>query len=675
MCVASSIASAETYEPPLLKLNKSIAHTLNRALRPKEIVSLEYRLQVQKSGLYRLAMDFKKGGYRGPLCQLVDAKGDIIDATRRACVLYNALSKGLYTFRVTFQHVMPNSHYLASFTEHKEWTPLMANTPVKRAFKDQFDAHFYGFQVFKKGLHLLHTSVVKFPVYVTCDLYTADGKKWASGRRDIPRSQCQLPAVLSPGEYWLKIIPTASVSTWKYQLDLLTFPHQALKQATLGRGTFQKSQQHFYTFDVDKTGLYTITTASKHKRIDPVCRLFTLRGAAIAADDNAGQQFHCRVLTPLLKGRYLLWIGRGRFSRQGPFSWEVKPLTYTSLSPQVPHVGTLRSQSNPEYFRLNITKAGPYRIETRTTNPRTNPGCHLLDAYGRRLASSYRGGRGKNCLLTHQLKPGTYWLRTFIAFHSGASAYKVSYYPLGMTFSKQGVQRHPLTLETLYKADFRHRGEIDVYSVQIKKAGSYTFETRTHYTSTDPMCYLLSQDGIILTKDDNSGPGKNCRLTFSLKPGTYFLHTGPAGWLVARSPYFVGYRRHTTPPLKTDICYDGLIDEKTPLKVTFKASKRHLLLRWNIKQAGHYRLTVEGIDQHKLYCDLYTDLHTRKHFRFLWRKGQRCEFVGYRKAGEHALKLRLPAALSTGSFKVRLSKQQPPSTRPTSRPSSAPSTP
>ena len=62
MCVASSIASAETYEPPLLKLNKSIAHTLNRALRPKEIVSLEYRLQVQKSGLYRLAMDFKKGG-------------------------------------------------------------------------------------------------------------------------------------------------------------------------------------------------------------------------------------------------------------------------------------------------------------------------------------------------------------------------------------------------------------------------------------------------------------------------------------------------------------------------------------------------------------------------------------------------------------------------------------
>ena len=80
-------------------------------------------------------------------------------------------------------------------------------------------------------------------------------------------------------------------------------------------------------------------------------------------------------------------------------------------------------------------------------------------------------------------------------------------------------------------ASIGKHGEEDVYRLQIAAAGEYTVETQGQ---TDVVMALLGPGSLtrLVAEDDDSGAGRNARITASLKKGEYWVrirHYKPTG--------------------------------------------------------------------------------------------------------------------------------------------------
>ena len=79
----------------------------------------------------------------------------------------------------------------------------------------------------------------------------------------------------------------------------------------------------------------------------------------------------------------------------------------------------------------------------------------------------------------------------------------------------------PITLpvfEGVTEAEIGQPGEEDLYVFEAKTASRYTVQTDG---PTDVVMTLLREDGGLVAQDDDSGEGRNARISVELSPGTY----------------------------------------------------------------------------------------------------------------------------------------------------------
>ena len=98
-------------------------------------------------------------------------------------------------------------------------------------------------------------------------------------------------------------------------------------------------------------------------------------------------------------------------------------------------------------------------------------------------------------------------------------------------FDPKPAEGEELKVGSTVSASIGKHGEEDLYRIRIETAGRYRFETQG---STDVVMALLGPDDIkkLVAEDDDSGQGRNARITASLKPGQYWLrlrHFSPTG--------------------------------------------------------------------------------------------------------------------------------------------------
>ena len=66
------------------------------------------------------------------------------------------------------------------------------------------------------------------------------------------------------------------------------------------------------------------------------------------------------------------------------------------------------------------------------------------------------------------------------------------------------------------------RGEVDLFTFAVTNAGLHTIETAGN---TDTFVTLSgpNSQAVMITEDDDSGPGTNSRIVTTLAPGNYFV--------------------------------------------------------------------------------------------------------------------------------------------------------
>jgi len=220
-------------------------------------------------------------------------------------------------------------------------------------------------------------------------------------------------------------------------------------------------------------------------------------------------------------------------------------------------------------------------------------------------------GPGTNCKITRSLVVGNYFVHVMKSYSKGGN-YQIAVRALGTAFPTMQTKSvgTPLPENKAILANFKNKQDIHIYTMNIKKRGQYIIETR-RVRYTDPVCTLYDGSGKKLEKNEDGGPGRDCRIARKLKKGKYTVAIRMSGY--SKGQYRVALHKPWTlfPFANQKIRYHentvGIASNQKLLSVSTIN-----FLRINIKQTGIYSIKTQNpFSSAYLRCHL---LNSKKRF-------------------------------------------------------------
>lgn len=361
-----------------------------------------------------------------------------------------------------------------------------------------------------------------------CTLFDASGRKLIRDDDSGKKLNCQLTRYLKPGNYHLRVhIGGRRSGLFWVQRSRKKLPWLQLGKTTVGEVTGPKRPQTFM-LRIKRTGLYGIRTESK---LDTICKMLDNDWRPIAKDDDSGMNKNCFLAQLMTPGVYPIQVELYR-NQRGKFRLIAEELSLKKLEAGKTQRGDLDAPHWTSFYRVEVKSPGLYVMRT---NGKLDTRCQLLNEQSKRIAKNDDANSSdKNCEMITNLQAGVYFFQIWLYKH----ARRRSKGPLSFeaVFDVKKAPIYQLPQGKYVDGTLKPNG-ITRYIFEVKKTGRYRFET---LSGLDPKCTLLHRSLRVITRDDDSGLGRNCRIERQLKKGTYELQVRPATTARNRGPYRVG---------------------------------------------------------------------------------------------------------------------------------------
>ncbi|HAA55870.1 MAG TPA: hypothetical protein DCE42_13995 [Myxococcales bacterium] len=474
-----------------------------------------YRIQVKEARLYQFSLLGR--AMRCVLHSSKNKKPFLMDLSKDdGCMIYAHLQRGVY-FLQAYPKTRREKPYKLAMLAYRPASGQRLNNTTPRLMGPSYRGFVRNLQ-----LDVKHPELTVIETHgnidTNCSLYDNKGKQLLYDDDGGKRYNCRITRYLKPGRYRLKIkvgrIPRASRGGERLfwvQRVTKTIPWLVLGQPV--KGTLaSKAKPQTYLLKVPQTGMFGIRTTGS---TDTKCFLLNNDWKQIAMDDDSGTDRNCFMTSVLSPGVYPLQIKMYR--TPGPFTLLVDYLRPKLMVSGQPIRDLLKAPNWMHFYRVDINTRGLYSLQTKGN---VDTQCTLLNDLGKKVAHNDDGKTGdKNCALMLNLERGTYYFQVKL-FRSKRSR-------LRRQFGYQALfDKLTLTSEVLSvgknKAAHLPQGGIKEFSFKIQTSGHYNIETRGR--NADPKCVLMDRKTRkIITKDDDSGFARNCRMRLNLSPGEYIV--------------------------------------------------------------------------------------------------------------------------------------------------------
>jgi hypothetical protein len=280
---------------------------------------------------------------------------------------------------------------------------------------------------------------------------------------------------------------------------------------------------------------------------DPFLTLYGPDGAQLVSDDDGGDGLNSWLeFSAATAGAYYLEVrgfsedASGRYAvsiTAGEIGSSFEGAEYLTPGPEG-RISTIGASDDTDWFTVELIEGRTYRfnLDGVDSTPLADPVITLFDSQGTQIAQDDDGGLGFNSYLTFASPTGGTYFAAVSAFDGGIGRYS-------LRVTDTDVPGHIYTDENLdAAADERvsrieMEGDLDYFRVELEGGVRYQIEAKGHgdHPLADPMLTIVDSENTTLTSDDDSGPGRDARLSFTPEStGTYFIQAsglgGTTGW-------------------------------------------------------------------------------------------------------------------------------------------------
>lgn len=273
---------------------------------------------------------------------------------------------------------------------------------------------------------------------------------------------------------------------------------------------------------------------------DPYLALYGADGVQLAYDDDGGEGLNSwlefqapaagayyvevRGYSEDAQGRYALSLTAGEIG-DSPDGAE-----YLDLNNQG-RISLIGADGDVDWFAINAIEGRPYRIYLygADTDGLADPMLRLYDAQGNEVAADDDGGGGLNSYITY-VAPSTGPIyaaaSSFGGVGTGRYVLRASDSDVPGSFNTDEYIDASGD-ERISRIDMP--GDYDYWGVQLEEGVRYAIELNATGDSPlpDPVLAVMDASDTEVASDNDSGPGRNARLTFTPETsGTFYLRAG-----------------------------------------------------------------------------------------------------------------------------------------------------
>ncbi|MCB4755328.1 MAG: pre-peptidase C-terminal domain-containing protein, partial [Sulfurovum sp.] len=188
-----------------------------------------------------------------------------------------------------------------------------------------------------------------------------------------------------------------------------------------------------------------------------------------------------------------------------------------------------------DWFKIVISHAGTFTVKTEGG---TDTEGVLYDASDENIASDNDSGTNKNFKISKRLEAGTYYVKVSA---SSTGTYSLAYYFTSDDYGNIASTATSISPSDTTPGSIETAGDVDWFKIVIPDATILTVNT-TGTTDTEGELY---KDGDLNASDDNSGSGRNFKISKRLEAGTYYVkvkhHTASSTGTYSLVMYFDDY--------------------------------------------------------------------------------------------------------------------------------------
>jgi|GEM_PF-2228315 len=368
-------------------------------------------------------------------------------------------------------------------------------------------------------------------------LQDAGGREIASDDDSGPENNSYLVRYLAAGTYQAVAAAYAGQGGFTLSAQELPVTGRIEVNESLRGSVSEREPIRLYALELRSSDNLTITMDRSTTEIDPKLELYDRRGSQVAMDDDGGGSMNARISRYLSAGSYVIMAYEVGYNNTGGFTLSVsnrqgypqtQPLTQqatprpSSSTASLISVGTTRtgriaSARAEDVYRLILDGQTAVRIDaTKPSGSSLDPKLILRNTNGGDLIEDDDGGPGNDARLVLVLDGGVYLLAVTGAISSTGS------YSLNVA---QASAPSSIFVGNVRTGQIYREGDRDLYLLTIRSRTSVTIEmtARTTGGRTDPYLYLITTQGRLVARDDDSAGNSNARITETLNPGTYVI--------------------------------------------------------------------------------------------------------------------------------------------------------
>jgi hypothetical protein len=361
------------------------------------------------------------------------------------------------------------------------------------------------------------------------------------------------------GNYFLEANAFSEGSTGGYTLNARAgdIPADSSTDASLsGEGDYREGvlspagDRDWYRVNLTEgQGMRVALTASEagDGLGDPFLALYGADGATIVSDDDGGEGLNAWLeFTAPSAGAYYLEArgftedAAGRYAisiTSGEIGSSAEGAEYLTAGPEG-RVSTLGTAEDSDWFLVEMIEGRTYRfnLDGIEEGALADPVLTLFDQQGNQIAQDDDGGAGFGSYLTFASPIGGSYFAAVSSFDGGTGRYM-------LRVTDTDIPGHVYSDEALMAAAddrvsrIEMEGDLDYFRVDLEGGVRYQIELNGHgeHQLADPMLTIVDQENTAVTSDDDSGSGRDARLSFTPEStGTYFIQAsglgGTTGW-------------------------------------------------------------------------------------------------------------------------------------------------
>jgi membrane protein implicated in regulation of membrane protease activity len=182
--------------------------------------------------------------------------------------------------------------------------------------------------------------------------------------------------------------------------------------------------------------------------------------------------------------------------------------------------GRIEQGGDSDYFKITVTGSGMLTVASAGSFDTYG---YLLGSTGRALQSNDDGGSGTNFRIARAVSRGVYYVKV-----RGYSSHQKGNYGLNVGFISSSCDDHcdsisratNVGLSSSTSGKIERGGDNDYFRIRITGSGMLTVSSTGSF---DTYGYLLNSAGRVLLSNDDSGTGRNFKISKMVSRGTYYV--------------------------------------------------------------------------------------------------------------------------------------------------------